>query len=73
MSSINQEDLEPIIEQVQRFVAQQIQPIVVQHEVPATAVQVNGVLETALCMQGHYGLARYSLAKYLQGQPLKRM
>ena len=142
MSSINQEDLEPIIEQVQRFVAQQIQPIVVQHEVPATATQINGVLETALemgvlpgdlemglsiwenpdeplsrvlstqvlnllaetnagiaytfhqyamtqwlrkalgftrenpqaldttalCMQGHYGLARYSLAKYLQGQ-----
>lgn len=143
MSSINQEDLEPIIEQVQRFVVRDIQPIVVRHEVPATAAQVKGVLETALemgvlpsdldmglsiwenpdaplsrllstqllnllaetnagiaftshqyamtqwlrktlgftrenpqaldttaiCMQGHYGLARYSLAKYLQGQP----
>jgi len=142
LSSLKKEDLEPIQDQVKRFVEQDIKPIVSLHEVVATPSQVESLLEsalemgvldggfemgisiwenpkdplsrllstqllsliaetnagiayqchqyaltqwlrhtlgltkesaetldnTAISMQGHYGLARYSLANYLKGK-----
>ena len=50
MSNLKQEDLEPILDQVKRFIEQDVEPIVAQHEVIATPLQVKSLMKSALNM-----------------------
>ena len=50
MSNLKQEDLEPILDQVKRFIEQDIEPVVAQYEVIATPLQVKLLMKSALNM-----------------------